>query len=257
LFGKMKFNQFESFSELAHAVSPRCFQNDLGEVEEFSFKNEEQFGKTNSHVNIFLQTIDAANLDLYVVNQVHGSDVFLLDDAALTSSEVAKVSADALMTHIPGKPIGIFTADCLPILIYDPRLKVIGAIHAGRKGAEQSILSNVIMEMGRIYGSRPEELLAGFGPAIEGCCYEVEEDCVQPFRDMFPDNSNWYRNAGLPGKYFLDLIAVNKMEGEKAGLRPENIFSMDYCTCCSSQKFFSYRREGKTGRILTTIMLRL
>jgi polyphenol oxidase len=252
---KLKINQFETYPKLIHAISPRCFENQCGESEEFSFRGNDESGKTNSHVTRFLESIGITNSSLFCVNQVHSDKVFILNDANITSNEVMKVSADAVVTHIPGKPIGVFSADCLPILIYDPRLKVIGAVHAGRKGSEQGILLNVVREMGRVYGSCPEDLIAGFGPAIGGCCYEVEEDCVQPFKNKFPDEEGWLR-PGLPGKYFLDLIAVNKMEGKRAGLLPKHIFSMDHCTCCSASKMFSYRREGKTGRILTTIMLR-
>ena len=255
LLKKLKFNQFETFPELVHAVSPRCFENDQGEIEDFSFLGNDNFGKTKDHLKVFLESIGITNSGLFFVNQVHGDKIFVLNDADLAFSDAMKISADALLTHIPGKPIGVFTADCLPILVYDPRLKVIGAIHAGRKGSEQSILFKVVREMGRVYGSRPEELVVGFGPAIGGCCYEVEEACIQPFRKMLPDDTHWCR-SGLPGKYFLDLIAVNKMEGEKAGLLQENIFSIDQCTCCSTRNLYSYRREGKTGRILTTIMLR-
>jgi len=255
LFKKFKFNQFETFPELVHAISPRCFKNDQGETEEFFFQEKDKYGETNYHVKRFLESIGITNNDLYLVNQVHGDKIFILDDSGLVNSEVVKKSADALLTDIPGKPIGVFTADCLPILIYDPRLKVIGAIHAGRRGSEQNILLKVVREMNRVYGSRPKELIAGIGPAIGGCCYEVEEACIQPFRKMLPDDTHWCR-SGLPGKYFLDLIAVNKMEGEKAGLLQENIFSIDQCTCCSTRNLYSYRREGKTGRILTTIMLR-
>jgi polyphenol oxidase len=254
LLEKFKFNQFESFPELIHAVSPRCFENERGETEEYSFRANDEIDKKNYHVRRFLESIGIADNNLYSVNQIHGDKVFILNNADITNSEAVKISADALLTHIPGKAIGVFTADCLPILIYDSRLKVIGAIHAGRKGAEQSILSNVVKEMAHVYGSRPEELIAGFGPTIGGCCYEVDEDCVLPFKKMYPDEGNWFR-AGLPGKFFLDLVAVNRMEGEKAGLLRENIFSMDLCTCCSSRNMYSYRREGKTGRILTTIML--
>ena len=255
LLKKLKFNQFETFPELVHAVSPRCFENDQGEIEDFSFLGNDNFGKTKDHLKVFLESIGITNSGLFFVNQVHGDKIFVLNDADLAFSDAMKISADALLTHIPGKPIGVFTADCLPILVYDPRLKVIGAIHAGRKGSEQSILFKVVREMGRVYGSRPEELVVGFGPAIGGCCYEVGEDCAQPFKKIFPDETGWFR-AGLSGKCFLDLIAVNKMEGEKAGLLQENIFSMDHCTCCSAPKMHSYRREGKTGRILSTIMLR-
>ena len=255
LLEKLKFNQFETFPDLVHAVSPRYFENDQGEMEEFSFRGDDEFEKTRDHLKGFLESIGIKNSSLFFVNQVHSAKIFIFNDVYLTFSETTKISADALLTHIPGKPIGVFTADCLPILIYDPRLKVIGAIHAGRKGSEQGILFKVVREMGRVYGSRPEELVAGFGPAIGGCCYEVDEDCVQPFKKMFPDERGWFR-FGLSGKYFLDLIAVNKMEGKKAGLLQENIFSMDHCTCCSARKMYSYRREGKTGRILSTIMLR-
>ena len=252
---KFKFNQFESFPELVHAVSPRCFENDRGEIEEFLFLGNDNFRKTNSHVTWFLESIGIADNSLFSVNQIHSDKVFILDDVNFTPGEAMKVSADAVLTHIPGKPIGVFTADCLPILIYDPRLRVIGAIHAGRKGSEQSILLKVVREMNRVYGSSSEELIVGFGPAIGGCCYEVGEECVLPFKNMFPDDKSWLR-PGRSNKYFLDLIAVNKMEGVRAGLREDNIISMDHCTCCSTAKMFSYRREGKTGRILTTIMLR-
>ncbi len=255
LLKKLKFNQFDVFPELVHSISPRCFENDLGEMEEFSFRKNNKTEEANFHIKEFLKSIGIRNPHLFFVNQVHSDKVFILDDANLASSETQKITADALLTNIPGKPIGVFTADCLPILVYDPRLKVIGAIHAGRRGSEQNIIFKVVREMRDVYGSRPEELMAGFGPAIGGCCYEVDEDCVLPFEKMFPSEKNWFR-YGLPGKCYLDLLAINKIEAEKAGLLKENIFSLDHCTCCSPQSLFSYRREGKTGRILTIIMLR-
>ncbi len=254
LLEKLKFDQFEIFPELIHAVSPRCFKNDQGEIEEFSFQSNDQTGKPDEHVKFFLESLGIENQNFFSVNQVHGNNIFILDDPSLSFCEVRKISADALLTNIPGNPIGIFTADCLPVLIYDPRLKVIGAIHAGRRGSAQSIVLMSVGEMIRVYGSRPSDLVMGIGPAIGGCCYEVGEDCIQPFKEMYPDEKGLF-GTGLRGNYFLDLVAVNKVEGVKAGLLPENIFSMGHCTCCSSRNLFSYRREGKTGRILTTIML--
>jgi polyphenol oxidase len=255
LLEKLKLVRFDVFPELVHAVSPRCFENDNGEIEEFYFQSNDKNGEDRDHINRFLKSMEIENRSLFLVNQVHGDKVFILDDPDITFNEVKEISADALLTQIPGKPIGVFTADCLPILIYDPRLKVIGAIHAGRMGSAQSIILKVVSDMVRVYGSRPAELLAGVGPAIRGCCYEVSEDCIQPFKELFPDEKGLFRSS-LFGNYFLDLVAVNKLDGEKAGLLPENIFSMDHCTCCSTRNLFSYRREGKTGRILTIIMLR-
>ena len=255
LLEKLKFGQFDVFPELIHAVSPRCFENDLGEVEEFSFQNNGESEEDRDHIKRFLNSIGIENRNLFLVNQVHGDKVYILDDPEISFNEVKKISADALLTQIPGKPIGIFTADCLPILVYDPRLKVIGAIHAGRVGSSQSIVLKVLREMSRVYGSRPAELVVGIGPAIGGCCYEVGEECVLPFKKLFPDKKDLFRSS-LSGNYFLDLVAVNRVEGERAGLLPENIYSMNQCTCCSTRNLYSYRREGKTGRILTTVMLR-
>ena len=255
LLEKFKLVRFDVFPELVHAISPRCFENDNGEIKEFYFQSNDKNGDDRDHINRFLKSIEIENCSLFLVNQVHGDKVFILDDLSITFNEVEEISADALLTQIPERPIGIFTADCLPILIYDPRLKVIGAIHAGRMGSAQSIILKVVREMARVYGSRPAELVAGIGPAIGSCCYEVAEDCIQPFKELFPDEKGLFR-SGLFGNYYLDLVAVNKVEGEKAGLLPENIFSMNHCTCCSTRNLFSYRREGKTGRILTTIMLR-
>jgi polyphenol oxidase len=255
LLEKLKFARFDVFPELVHAVSPRCFENDSGEIEEFYFQSIDENREDRDHIKRFLKSIEVEKCSLFLVNQVHGDKIFILDDPDVAFNEVEEVSADALLTQMPGKPIGIFTADCLPILIYDPRLKVIGAIHAGRMGSAQRIILKVVREMARVYGSRPAELVAGIGPAIGGCCYEVGEDCIQPFKELFPDEKGLFR-SGLCGNYFLDLVAVNKVDGEKAGLLPENIFSMNHCTCCSTRDLFSYRREGKTGRILTTIMLR-
>jgi polyphenol oxidase len=255
LLEKLKFVRFDAFPELVHAVSPRCFENDDGEIEEFYFQSNDENGEDSDHIKRFLKSIDIASRNLFLVNQVHGDKIFILDDPDIPFNEVKEISADALLTQMPGKPIGIFTADCLPILIYDPRLKVIGAIHAGRMGSAQSIILKVVREMSRKYGSRPAELVAGIGPAIGGCCYEVGENCIQPFKELFPDEKSLFRPS-LTGNYFLDLVAVNKVGGEKAGLLPENIFSMNLCTFCSTRDLFSYRREGKTGRILTTIMLR-
>ena len=254
LFENLKFSQFEIFSELIHAVSPRCFKNDQGEIEELSFQDNDKPGKAKEHLKWFLGSIEIEKNNLFSVNQVHGDKVFILDDKNLTFSEVGKISADAVITQLTAKPIGVFTADCLPILVYDPCLKVIGAIHAGRKGTEQNITFKAIRKMVEVYGSQPQELFVGFGPAIGGCCYEVDEDCIRPFKDLFPDKKSLFR-SGLSGGYFLDLIAVNKVECQRAGVLPKNIFSMGHCTFCSPRNLYSYRREGKTGRILTAIML--
>ena len=255
LLENIKIKQLETFVELFHGISPRYFKNDKEEIVEFEFLNKEESGQAEDHLKIFLESIGVKDGSIYLVNQTHSDKVLLLDDSFSSPQESKKVEADALLTNIPNKPIGVFTADCLPILIYDPRQSVIGVIHAGRRGSEQGIVFKVVEEMDRAYGSKPEELVVGFGPAIGGCCYEVDESCILPFKKFSFDKESWCR-PGASGKYFLDLIEVNKMQCERAGLHRGNIFPVNHCTCCSLSGMYSYRREGETGRILTAIMLR-
>ena len=104
------------------------------------------------------------------------------------------------------------------------------------------------------YGCRPEDLVAGLGPGIGGCCYEINETCLDTFENKIPFEPPFVKNRGN-GKFLLDLYAINTREMKTSGLFSENIFQSGECTYCSSMNFFSYRREGKTGRILTFIMM--
>ena len=178
-----------------------------------------------------------------------------MKDRQKTREQVSTIKADAIVTHLSDIPIGIFTADCLPILIYDPEHRVVAAIHAGRKGTCQNIVNKTIMAMNLEYGCRPNDLVAGLGPGIRGCCYEIDESCLRTFENKIPFEPPFVKNLEN-GKFLLDLYAINTREMKISGLFPENIFQCGECTCCSPMNFFSYRREGKTGRILTFIMMR-
>ena len=108
--------------------------------------------------------------------------------------------------------------------------------------------------MQREYGCHPGDLVAGLGLGIRGCCYEISENCLGPFENKIPLDPPFVKPIG-DGKFLLNLYAVNTQEMIDAGLLPENIFLSEECTFCSPMKYFSYRREGQTGRILTFIML--
>ena len=202
----------------------------------------------------FIKTFSIKNKIPYVLNQVHSDQIFLLKDETKTPEQIAKIKADAIITPLSDIPIGIFTADCLPILIYDPRHRVAAAIHAGRKGTCQNIVNKVIIAMNREYGCRSEDLVAGLGPGIRGCCYEIDETCLDTFENKIPFEPPFVKNREN-GKFSLDLYAINTREMNISGLFSENIFQSGECTCCSPMNFFSYRREGQTGRILTFIMM--
>ena len=250
----IKINRFDSFSEFTHASSPRYFKNHLGKIEQYDFTKKDDLHKYNIHMVQFMNMVQGVKKIPYLLNQVHSDQIFVLKDVSQTHEQVAKVKADAIITHLSKIPIGIFTADCIPILICDPRLQVVAAIHAGRKGTHQSIVNKTIMAMKREYGCHPEDLVAGLGLGIRGCCYEIPENCLGPFENKIPFNPPFVKSIG-GGKFLLNLYAVNTQEMIDAGLLTENIFLSEECTFCSPMKYFSYRREGQTGRILTFIML--
>jgi len=250
----VKINSFDKFLNFIHASSPRYFENEKGTLEQYSFAAKNDLGKNSDHMKRFMQTVKTKNKIPYLLNQVHSDQIFLLKDVSQTQDQVSKVKADALITHLDETPIGVFTADCIPVLLYDTRLHVVSAIHAGRMGTQKNIVNKTIIAMKHEYGCLPQDLIAGLGPGIGGCCYEVDQDCLSLFEKKIPYVSSFVK-VKENGKFLLDLFAVNIKQALDAGLLFENIFPSGECTFCSPRNHFSFRREGQTGRILTFIML--
>jgi YfiH family protein len=167
------------------------------------------------------------------VNQVHSNKVVLvLDPAEDTSLEMA----DALVTKVPGMILSVKTADCLPLLLYDPAAKVIGAVHAGWRGAQLGIIERsleVMKELGA------KDITALLGPSIQKDSYEVGKE----FRDFFPDKYLTAANTSL----FFDLPSFAKDILIKAGIK--DLWSSDLNTY-QSNDFYSYRRSSKLGKPL-------
>lgn len=188
---------------------------------------------------------------LVTVRQVHGENVFLVEKR--TKKEYETVEADSIVTHLGGMAIGVLTADCLPVLLFDPGKKAIAAVHAGRKGTVKCVVEKTVAVMRRKFGSDPEDILASLGPHIGWCCYGVGEEVASEFKETFGD-------CGLhigAEEVRLDLKAVNLMQLKRAGLREKNIDAVGSCTSCRNDLFFSYRKDGgTTGRQLSFIMLR-
>ncbi len=237
---------------LAHAFSPRSHELKDGTtgVLDFSTGNP----STRSNIKWFLQSIGMNKEEVFLVRQVHGDAVYDLKSASASSARIADTPADAIVTRLAGRPIGVLTADCIPIVVYDPRLHVTGVIHAGRKGTALKVISKTILAMQNLYGCDPRDILAEMGPGIDVCCYEVGADCIEPFKKLYPDRAGLIKP--LPsGKFMLDLFSANREDAITAGIEPENISKTGVCTFCEVERFFSYRREGTTGRMLTVAML--
>ena len=165
------------------------------------------------------------------LTQIH-SDITLVADRA--SGCIGE--GDALVAREPGVTVSIRTADCLPILLVDPRTGVVAAVHAGWRGTAARIVVRALERM----GSRPENLYAAIGPGIGKCCYEVGIEVARQLGES---------RAGK-----VDLAAHNRRQMEAAGLHPANIDVLALCTFCNADQFWSYRREGeRAGRMISFI----
>jgi YfiH family protein len=192
---------------------------------------------------------------LLTVRQVHGTDILILDEANPDLDHFQKVECDAIITNQTGIMVGILVADCYPIILFDPRNRIAGVVHAGWRGAAAGLIGETVKAMCTHFQSQPEDLFAAIGPGIGVHKYVVD----RPVRDAFRNGSgNWERIADeiSLGQWKLDLQLSCRLQLETAGLKVARITQVDECTCCHRELFFSYRRDqGETGRQLGFILL--
>ncbi|MFA5100743.1 MAG: peptidoglycan editing factor PgeF [Candidatus Omnitrophota bacterium] len=200
----------------------------------------------------FLQTwgIDAGRI--VCAKQSHGDRVacVTVSDAGrgADSAESAFADTDALITDRRRVPLAIFTADCLPVFLYDAQKQVIGVVHAGWRGTQENITGKTVQAMMKQYNCQPDDIYAGFGPAIRSCCYQVGEEFTDRFKSGLVRKEN-----GL----YLDLVRINTEQLLRREVKRVNIFDSLICTACENENYFSYRRQGPScGRGMAVLMIR-
>ena len=191
--------------------------------------------------------------DLIIPDQCHTDRVRVLTGRP-AENELA--STDALITHKKGLCLCVLTADCVPVLLCDPQKKVIAAVHAGWRGTASRIVSRTLELMIRVFGSKPENILAGIGPAISQMNYEVGVEVVNRFEFLFSDCPEIFWKNTQTGKTHIDLQAANRVLLQRGGLSEEHIQISQICTFANSDLLYSARRDGlKCGRFGAGIML--
>ncbi len=159
--------------------------------------------------------------------------------------------ADGLLTGEPGLFLGVKTADCLPLLLVDPDVHAIAAVHAGWRGTVARIARRAVEHLERRFGSKPRRLVAALGPGIGPCCFAVGPEVAAQFRDLFPER------ADLDRRTHLDLVEANLRILEEAGVPRARVDAGRLCTCCQPAEFHSYRRDGqRAGRMFSVIAIR-
>ena len=190
-------------------------------------------------------------------HQVHGDRIAVIDKPGLTRADLE--GYDSFICKLPGVAIGVRTADCVPILLYDPVQRVVAAVHSGWKGTVLKISLKTIRLMERDFGCRPADLRAVIGPAIGPNSFQVGPEVVDKFRNTgFPMTQIWSfrgESDGSPmsGGHHIDLYTANRWILEESGVRDIQVFDIDTFTDTS---FFSARREGTAcGRNINAIRL--
>lgn len=172
------------------------------------------------------------------LKQVHGNTIYEVTENNF--NQIRGLEGDGIITRAKNIPIGIFTADCVPILIYDREKGIAAALHGGWKGTQLGIVKKAVDLMCDRMGSVPGDIFAGIGPCIGKCCYEVGEDVAGRFSS----------SAERAGRLYVDLALENVNQLKYCGIPESNISNSGICTYCSKDMLFSYRRDkGATGRM--------
>jgi len=193
----------------------------------------------------------AKKQDFYIDNliymeQTHSNNIQIIEDSLTNKIE----NCDGIITNKPNIPLMVMVADCIPILLYDKVKKVIGAVHAGRNGTFLKIAPKAISIMIEKFNSNPKDIVVSLGASIHDCCYEVGEDLAQVAIKSFGERYVEKRE----NSFYLDLQTLNFDQLSSVGVLKEHIMISQTCTCCDNN-YFSYRRDGVTGRFAGVIKL--
>ena len=227
---KNKFYRFKIFSphkNIVYGFSVRKFG---------SIKNNGNID--NENLKRFVKTVNVNLEKVVFAKQVHGKSVSIIGN----SEKNIIRDTDGLITKQKNIFLFITTADCLPLIFYDPVKENLGVAHAGYKGILVGIIKNMIEKFMNL-GSRSENIMVGIGPSIGSCCYSVSRERISEFKRTFGDIAGIVKTKNK--ERFLDLKLVASCLLEKYGIIQKNIQVLPVCTKCSMDQFFSFRGDSR------------
>jgi YfiH family protein len=186
------------------------------------------------------------------VRQLHGDGVLVLDrpagDWETAQKKIAAAEGaegyDAIVTNQSGVILAVRTADCLPVLIFDPERRVIAAVHSGWRGALREVVPKAVRCMADRFSCRPSAMIVGIGPSIQACCFEVGEMVLAPLSARYPYWRELTKEIGEK-KAMMNLQELVRRQLLKLGIPENRIETAQACTRCDMERFVSYRRDGK------------
>ena len=243
----------------------------------FTASDERETVRANRRLLVEAVTGDPAT-PLVTLRQIHSSVLVVGSSQGASRSLPSK--GDGLMTNEPGILLGVQTADCIPVLVADPKRRVVAAFHAGWRGTVKRIVEAGVGRMRLEFGCRPEDLTAAIGPGVGACCYAVGEEVRSSFESQFryadqlfhevydsdPVRTKYpmlFLSQRAPGhspigpSLHVDLVEANRRQLIDAGLGEQSIYSTGGCTSCHGELFYSHRASaGQAGRMMSVIGIR-
>lgn len=237
----IEYIQFRKFSEYELI---NCFTT---RINDFDLDGRLDKRVTDYNYNRICTSLGIQRSSIVRPNQTHSDNIQSIN-------EVIKLTdIDGIITDTSGINLTLSFADCTPILIYDPKNKVIGNVHSGWRGTAKRIGPKAIIKMQKEYGSNPQDLIVCIGPCIRQCHFEVQDDVKEIYETEFGylgRNSDMIKKEeGKEGKYMVDTVLAIKLSLEEIGIKPNNIYDSKICTVCNSNIFHSFRADKeKSGR---------
>lgn len=205
------------------------------------------------NIKEFASALAIAPRSIIFSHQRHTNKIKVIEKNRTLPPVLSLDGIDGFLTPFPALLLNIFTADCLPVFFADKDQPIIGIAHCGWRGTLLRLAQKMIQQFVSL-GSKVENILVWFGPAICVKCYEVSAELIRQFRQEF---GNELLQRGIVQGRLLDLMKLNCWQAINLGVPEKNIFSSDLCTRCRKDLFFSYRGEGKaTGRSISSIMIK-
>jgi polyphenol oxidase len=277
----LKARTLSNIPWLVHGFStrPGGYSRVYGGALNLGFTKHDSRSAVEQNRRLFLRQLGAVSKKkpwpLITLHQIHSDLIHAVD-----SAPAHQLTGDGLITCTPEILVGVQTADCLPMILVDPKRRAVGVFHAGWRGTLKRIAEKGVGEMRRCFGSDPRHLKAAIGPGIHSCCFEVGTEVRDKFESQFAYAADLFRevkesdavrekypllflSARPPGhtemlpRIFLDLVQANRRQLIDAGLLPKNIAASELCTACRPDLLFSHRAEkGMTGRMMAVVGIR-
>jgi YfiH family protein len=236
----LQFSLLKAFPPVVCAVSTRAF----GSIKQRGIVCYDNAKDFSAALNVPIT-------NCVFTRQVHGNAVIAVENA----ERLVIGRADGLLTQQKDIVVGMATGDCLPIVFFEKNKNIIGVVHAGFKGLLVGIIESMLEEIIK-RGGESKNVIAGIGPGIGVCCYNVGEDRTALFTERFPTFRNMFEKRN--GQLYLDIKSVAKQILVQQGVLEENIEIMPYCTSDNNDLFYSFRKDSKEtfGEFATVIGIR-